>query len=124
MRGHEPLLQLRERGKKPFFVSLTVGPKRSWIAEHWHEQQTFPHVLVEPTDAIDLLDLRFVLGCHVDVDGDTAHGDRVRALHSACVKAGAGRVVGAIHRERKNGEIEIIEYLDSAGVLTFVAEPA
>lgn len=122
MRGHEPLIAMRLKHKRPAWVSVAVC-KDSWLARHWHEEgMSGPHVLIEPSDSIDRMDLRFLVGLHVDIDGDVADEARVKAVFEACLRAGASRVIAGIHRPRGNtGELEMLELLDSAGVLTWLA---
>lgn len=119
MRGHEPLITMRKQHRKPVWVSLTLGD-RSWAAENWHEWSTqMPHVVVQPQDPIDRLDLRFLMAIDtVDVDADVSDEPRLRKLFDACVRAGARRVIGALHKPRGEG-LEILEYMDTAGVLTW-----
>lgn len=121
MRGHLPIVAMRRQHRRPGMVSFNVGPTTDWLADHWQETAGLPpHVLVEPTDAIDRLDLRFVVGLLVDVSGHVDHRDRVLRIYEACVRAGASRVIGAIHQPKAGG-LDPVEYLDTDGVLTWLA---
>ena len=116
MRGQAPLIAMRLQHRKPTWVSVSTdgGP---WLANHWHEWKgLIPHLLIEPDDVLERLDLRCLYGLQIDVDGGNAA--RVKAVYEACVQAGAIRVLGAIHRPKGEG-LEIVEYLDTAGVLTW-----
>lgn len=118
MRGHEPLIAMRMARHHPTLVCIHVGHGRWWVADHWHEQGFVPELHVEASDPIARLDLRCIVGLTVDVSGDEEHSDRIKRVFNACVKAGAGRVIGAINRV-VGGERKPVEYLDSAEVLTW-----
>lgn len=91
MRGHEPLIALRRRGLKPALVDIDLEPCpwRNWST--WPEWTTVPQIEVQPTDSIQLLDLRFLVGLTVQVSG--FDGPRVWAMFEACRAAGAARVL-------------------------------
>jgi hypothetical protein len=98
MRGHELLLNLRLKGFKPALVELTVDrPMPAWYWREWHTET--PHIpvqariLIDPSDTVELLDLRFVVGLSVKVDGDDQA--RVDRTFDAAVRAGATRVISA-----------------------------
>jgi hypothetical protein len=103
MRGHQPLIAMRLKHRKPTFVSVDVGVNPKWLCDHWHEQGLQPHLLIEPSDPIDRLDLRFLVGL---------------SLVHICVNAGVDRVIGGLHR-KQGEEIHMVEYFDTAGVLTW-----
>lgn len=89
MRGHEHIVNVRMAGKKPRGVYLwdtavTIkGPA-------WAEDFLFMDVCTAG-DAVEALDLRFVVGLPVTVFGDDAK--RVRGIAAECCKAGATRVI-------------------------------
>lgn len=119
MRGHEPLVAMRLKGLRPHMVAINVGAERDWLASNWHDWQgLMPHLWIEPGDSIATLDLRCVVNLLVDVSGDVSHAKRVKRVFEACIKAGAERVIGALHRP-KGESLEVVEYLDTAGVLTW-----
>jgi len=83
MTGHEPILEMRRRGKAPVTVWLTDEPEAP---------RTGTTVYIAPHERPELLDLRFLVGLTVLVDGDT--DARVDSLVAACVQARAKRVIG------------------------------
>ncbi len=117
MRNHAHLIALRRGGRKPAeFVTVLVAPypRGDWATREFCRGKLF----VEPADAIDRLDLRFLVGCDVMVDGE--HPERVRSLYAALqrhnvrrVIANCGRVVDGV------GSLDFI--LDSQEVLTWHA---
>lgn len=96
MRGHEGVIAMRQRGKKPALVYLDTmrdhSPMRAW--QDWPDTSpAIPTVWVQPEDVPHRLDLRFLVGLVVVVTGtDTM---RVRALEMAAIEAGAERVIAA-----------------------------
>lgn len=97
MRGHTPIIAMRNRGKKPAFVYLdttrTTAPMREW--EDWPGvSPAIASVWIEPDDVPHRLDLRYVFGLSVVVTGIDA--DRVKALADAAYAAGALRVVASV----------------------------
>jgi hypothetical protein len=119
MRGHQPLVDMRLRGLRPAMVAINVSTTPDRLAGDWHEWEgLMPHLWVEPGDAIATLDLRCVFDLLVDVSGDISQAKRVRRVFEACVKAGAVRVLGALHKP-KGESLEVVEYMDTAGVLTW-----
>lgn len=101
MRGHEPLIAMRKAGKLPASVWFEVDSGEAWrnwpqyLGVNWAR---FPgkigsaDVLIEPDDSIPRLDLRFVVGMTVHVQGVDAN--RVGQLHYACREA--GRYAGCV----------------------------
>lgn len=120
MRGHTQLIAMRKRRHRPTFVSIDVAADRNpWLYDHWHEQGLQAYLLVEHTDPVERLDLRCVVGLLVFVDGSIDDRQRVVAVYEAAVAAGASRVLGALHR-RHGEELAPVEYMDTAGVLTWL----
>ena len=86
MRGHEKLIELRRQGLRPSgLVHLHDYPVRPVFLD-WATGGGAPAICTHG-DSIDLLDLRFVVGLQVNVDGENA--GRVKALAGACKRAGA-----------------------------------
>lgn len=84
MRGHEAVIALRLKGYAPDDVHIDFDVRLPSDGTH-------AHVLIEPSDAISLLDLRFLVGLTVFVHGD----DQARTENTvtACVQARAARVI-------------------------------
>jgi hypothetical protein len=97
VKHHEPLIAMRRQGLKPSVVSLRAGlpePDAQWWPE-WHP--TRAEVYIAPNDTPQLLDLRFLVGCQVQISGfDPGNEERLnaqlRAIFDAACKAKAARV--------------------------------
>jgi hypothetical protein len=107
MRGHDLLIKLRLKGFRPALVELTVDrPMPAWYWREWHTE--VPHVpvqariLIDQNDSPELLDLRFVVGMSVKVEGDNPA--RVARAYDAALKAGAKRVISACRGEFRDSE--------------------
>lgn len=117
MRGHQPLIAMRRKGAKPAeFVEVLAQamPRGDWAAREFAHGRVF----VEPSDNPATLDLRFLVGCDVMVDG--ADPNTVQALHDALVRAKARRVISSCGGVR-NGRGYIDFILDTQEVLTWHA---
>jgi hypothetical protein len=92
--GEEGLIRMRTARKRPKAVWVWVGINRSPWAALWvnySDLWAHPEVCIEPKDRIDSLDLRFLVGLQVHIDGhDTT--ERLFAAHLAALKAGAKEV--------------------------------
>lgn len=92
MRGHDDLIRMRTQGAKPaglvFLDDDAVKPE----ALNWLEDGFEPRICTHG-DALNTLDLRFLIGLKVAVNGDELV--RVRALAAACRKAGVEYVVAS-----------------------------
>lgn len=119
MRGHEYLIALRLKNRDPDRVTVAVCPGKSWMSAHWHEWwDATPMVQIEPTDSVQRLDLRCLVGLCVDLMGNEEDAERIAAVYTACVAAGASRVLCAVYRTK--GEwLDILTLTDSKGVLTW-----
>ena len=99
MKGHEGIIKLRLAGKAPELILLDDLSFPSPLTD-WEEYDSMPTVCVHK-DAIEGLDLRFLVGCKVSV---TSHNeDRAKRLFNACKEAGA-KWVAASHTEM-HGEV-------------------
>ena len=105
MRGHENIIRLRQAGKKPAFVFINDWPCNT----EWFETGEHATVCTDQ-DAIEALDLRFLVGLRVSVSSNEE--SRAKALFDACKAAGV-EMVGAVHvkldREpwRQDGWVEV-----------------
>lgn len=99
MRGHDAIVALRLKGKKPAIVFVNDYPcdEHDW-ASHGDHATVCTH-----GDAIELLDLRFLVGCMVSIS--STREERAKALFEAARKAGAD-VVGACHVDPTKREFE------------------
>lgn len=117
MRGHEALIALRLRGKA-LPVSIGTDDAGNQLTARWREMgMGTAFVSIGPTDRVASLDLRFVVGLEVWIDGRDAH--RVAEVFEAVRAAGASRVLGATMTTKPNGESEVASMLDTKGVLTW-----
>lgn len=96
MRGHEAVIEMRQQGRVPQAIRLHVGGDLS--AYYWRDWPTYTttaQVHIPDDDSLGRLDLRFVVGLLVWVDG--ADADRVEAVEAAVKGAGASRVLTAVY---------------------------
>jgi hypothetical protein len=110
MRGHEPLIAMRLQGICPETVHVNVDmPLKPWVTRAWAEEAhrtgaIHAEIAVEPSDAVHRLDLRCLVGLPVFVLGDDPQ--RVGAVFTACVKAGAKRVISNDNQSMRDSEGE------------------
>lgn len=117
MRGHEALIALRLRGKA-LPVSIGTDDGGNYLTARWRDMgMGTAFVSIAPEDRLSSLDLRFVVGLEVWIDGRERR--RVNEVFDAVVAAGASRVLGATMASRPNGESEVAAMRDSKGVLTW-----
>lgn len=89
MIGHMPLISIRKAGKAPKAVWIWVGMGGQKWAASWADFEdtlAHPQIQIEDKDRIKTLDLRFLVGLQVHIDGTD---DRVLEAHIASLKAGA-----------------------------------
>ena len=122
MRGHEAIIAMRRAGVAPQGVWIfdqqaytdSTHPTRGWMVDT--AQAT---VELLPTDNPARLDLRFCVGLTVYTQGTDA--DRLAALEAALLKAGAARVLGALHRFDGQGYLTVA-MTDTHGIVVMEAE--
>lgn len=109
MRGHQQLVEMRRAGARPDIVFVETDPAMFAATEDWHvESPSRAQVRIEPADSVHRLDLRFLVGLPVWVNGtDSA---RVFAVAEACERHQAGRVIASV-----SNETEVVEMADSQG---------
>ena len=95
MRGHEAVIAMRLRRRRPRIVFVSAGRDaseqwREWAVETPHMAQ----VEIDDDEALSGLDLRFSVGMVAVVDGSDAA--RVTRIAEALTEAGAARVVSAV----------------------------
>ena len=97
MRGHEPLIAMRRSGVRPGCVFIDVGiPGDLW--REWPDHSPGRAIVsVEAGDMLSGLDLRWVVGMTVMVEGHPA--SRVEAIRDRCIAEKALRVVSTVVRD-------------------------
>lgn len=91
MIGHMALISIRKAHKRPEAVWVWVGTGREKWAARWPEFSDLyahPEIVIEAKDNPKTLDLRFLKGLQVHVDGNDKT-DRILGTHLACLIAGA-----------------------------------
>jgi hypothetical protein len=104
MTGHEPLISMRQKGKRPTSVTLWDTPGFDWTAspDCW----AHPYIAIAPEDVPERLDLRFLVGLVVHVSADDT--PRLKRLVLACEDAGATQVYGFNTRTTRAQQPEIL----------------
>lgn len=110
MTGHQPLIAMRRAGLKPPFVVVTDAVK-CIDADYT--------VSVGDEETPEVMDLRFLVGCTVMVEGVDAQ--RVDRITKACIAAKADRVVATTHRQAAPLRFEITRITDTEGVMNWQA---
>ena len=96
MRGHDAIVAMRTKGRKPAIVFLNDHP----CDTDWHQTGEHATVCVDG-DQPELLDLRFVQGLTVSISASTR--DRAERLMSACKQAGASTVAAGVNEPEGHG---------------------
>lgn len=101
MRGHQPLIAIRMRGKCPASAAVTVGtdPLRLW--QDWPAvSPAIAQIEVQDQDRLTSLapELRCIVGMLVEVSG--IDRDRTEAVAQAAMEAGAKRVFVYTHHPK------------------------
>lgn len=94
MRGHERLIDMRKAGKAPKIVFVNDYQ----CATDWFESPDDHVTICTDGDAIELLDLRFLVGVMVSVGSTNER--RAKALFDRC-KAASASVVAACHVQKQ-----------------------
>lgn len=96
MRGHEPLIAQRLRGKRPDLVAVEVGGPPTWQSANWHRfTPRHAQLHIADADPLQRLDLRCLVGLNVTVFGQDPQ--RVGAAVAAIQAAGARRVLACAY---------------------------
>lgn len=107
MRGHEALIDMRKRGVRPRAADICVASDRQGFWRDWQNWAAEACIEIEPKDCIERLDMRCIVGMWVFCWGFEA--ERVKALHQACVDAGAAAVMSSVYRTNRAGELVHVE---------------
>lgn len=102
MRGHDHIIALRKRGITPAFVFINDYP----CDVDWFEYHEHATVEILPSESIDLLDMRFVVGLTVSISGSDL--ERVKAIAQRCKDAGAAVVAAGCSRKNERGFVESV----------------
>lgn len=108
MRGHEALIAMRRRRIRPRMALVDLVPAYTRNSADWQTRTSLPHIEVDDRETVGRLDLRCLLGMIVCCSGFDS--DRLDALHTACVDAGAARVFSSLYAEREEGELQTLRY--------------
>jgi hypothetical protein len=99
MKGHEPIIALRQAGKKPAIVFLNDFP----CSTDW--PRFGDHATVDVSgDQPEWLDLRFLIGMRVSITGMSEK--RAKRLLEACKRAGAVTVAAGVAQHVGGGRFE------------------
>ena len=116
MRGHQPIVAMRQRGRRPVLVNVGTDPDHAHMWRVWPElnpAQAF--VQIDPNDVAAALDLRFLTALTVSVLGSDP--DRVEAIAQACRDHHADRVIAVCTRPEP--WFDVVSINDSNGLLTW-----
>lgn len=120
MIGHAALIAMRRKGRAPAWVEIEtdeVTDRR--LAREW--PAVLPgcaQLIVNPAETLARLDLRCLLELQVRVQGSDP--ERVEAVVSAAIEAGARRVLGSVFRPARGG-FEVARMTDTEGTMTWPA---
>ena len=114
MWGHEPIIEARFRGRKPATIYVEMSDYPSGVPSWGIPSET---VYVGDSDSLDRLDLVFVKGCFLTISGHDA--GRVHRLFRSAREQGAERVLGHVVKPTSSGSFELIEILDTLGILSW-----
>jgi hypothetical protein len=109
MRGHLALIAMRMEKKRPKGVWISLG--KSPDCARWDKNADtlpYPEIEILPTENIDALDLRFVVGLTVHLSGGRDY-KKSRKLHQKLLASKAMRVitvVGDVLIDSESGEYD------------------
>ena len=86
MNGNEKIIAMRKTGKRPGIVFLNDFS----CSTDWTEYGDHATVSILPSEGLETIDLRFLVGMAVSVAGSS--DDRAKRLFEACKAAGAATV--------------------------------
>jgi hypothetical protein len=117
MRGHEALIEMRLKGRAKA-VCIGTDKESAYLSANWPSlglQHAF--VNIEPADRLVDLDLRFLVGLAVHIDG--CDEKRVVSVFEAAKAAGAVRVFASVFNRTATGEFQTVRMLDSEELMTW-----
>lgn len=101
MKGHEQLIEMRKRGRKPTMVFLSDFSESS----NWWETGDYPEVCVFH-DVPERADLRFLVNLNVTITASTK--DRAKAFLEACVRFGAASVSTCYFQNNRDNYFRLV----------------
>lgn len=109
MRGHQALIDMRMSKRRPQGVWIVFGKSPYCITwDKFADTLPYPEIEILPTENIDALDLRFVVGLTVHVSGGIDY-KKAKKLHKKLLEAKAMRVitvVGDVIIDSETGEYD------------------
>lgn len=122
MKGHEPLIEMRNRGSIPSIVYVETGARPGFLPVDWRAVcPQFAHVWIADDEPVRRLDLRFLVALFVQVSGSDAA--RVEAIAEAAKAAGASRVLSVV--VSPPGPFQaLLSAHDTAGIMTWSSADA
>ena len=111
MTGQQPLIAMRQKGKRPALVSFWDAPGFDWTERP--ESWAYPDVVIAPEDTPERLDLRFVVGLAVQINVEDE--SRMKRLVLACESAGAAKVFGFVTRSNKDQTVSVLAAICTHG---------
>lgn len=108
MRGHDALIAMRRARKKPAYA---------WVSDFHNAYIDDGFTVCVAGDLPELLDLSFLVGVTVIVEGPT--NPRNERIAKACLDAGARRVLSSTHQPDQRGLDEVVRVTDTQGVLSW-----
>ena len=119
MKGHEAVIKTRMGGKAPASVYINADGY-SAVKTDPEPFEKHPTVVIFPHERMSELDLRFLVGMLVVIDG--FDHKRVDSIRDACIRAGARRVISNYSTWEKWGQhkrVKLERTEDTEGVLTW-----
>jgi len=118
MRGHEALIAMRRQGLRPAMVWIGTSPDASNLWRDWQRcSPAHARIQIDPEDRPAMLDLRWVIGLTVAIDGHDF--DRVQAVADACQQHEAARVIAVHVAADQHQQHQVLTVIDSKGVHTW-----
>lgn len=111
MRGVENLVNMRKRGTKPAMVWVELLPMQQWARQLTEKPGRWVDIHLDNKDAaaVDLIDLRGLVGLNVTVNG--LNEPTTERVARACFKAGAAVVQAMFYDISNPHRIEVIKAL-------------
>lgn len=112
MRGQQHLIAMRRRRMRPGMALVDLVPAYTVASAEWPHYTAVAHLEIADDEAVCRADLRCLAGIPA-VCCSGFDGQRLRALHDACIAAGAGRVFSTLYATGKRGDLVALDSLAS-----------